>query len=82
MHVNGKKIFRANINMAKRKDRGACELRFGRRHAMGKKKKHLKEFRQIPERFPNTILNDNDKFCFRITIKLLSDEFQQSYVRY
>ena len=40
---------------------------------------HLKEFRQIPQGFPNTILNDNRKFCFRTTIKLLSDEFTSEF---
>ena len=29
----------------------------------------------MPRGFPNTILNDNDEFCFRTTIKLLLDEF-------
>ena len=41
--------------------------------------KHLKEFKQIPQGFPNTILNDNDKFCFRTTIRLLSNEFTTEF---
>ena len=39
--------------------------------------KHLKEFRQMPRGFPNTILNDNDEFCFRTKIKVLSYEFNE-----
>ena len=30
--------------------------------------KHLREFKRIPQGFPNTILNDKEEFCFRTTI--------------
>ena len=40
--------------------------------------KHLKEFKQILQGFPNTILNDNDEFCFRTTITL-SQEFTTEF---
>ena len=41
--------------------------------------KHLREFKRIPQGIPNTILNDNGEFCFRTTIKLLSDEFTAEF---
>ena len=41
--------------------------------------KHLKEFKRIPQGFPNTILDENDEFCFRTTIKLLSNEFTSEF---
>ena len=31
--------------------------------------------KQIPQGFPNSILNDNDEFCFKTTMKLSSEEF-------
>ena len=40
---------------------------------------YLKEFRRIPRGFPNTILNDNNEFCFRTTIELLLDEFTTEF---
>ena len=41
--------------------------------------KHLKEFKRIPQGFPNIILNEGDEFCFRTTIKLLSQEFTTEF---
>ena len=41
--------------------------------------KHLKEFKQIPQGFPNTIRNDNNEFCFRTTIRLLSNELTTKF---
>ena len=41
--------------------------------------KHYKEFKRITQGFPNTILDDRDKFCFRTTIKLLSDKFTSEF---
>ena len=41
--------------------------------------KHFKEFRQIPQTFPNAILDNKDKFFFRTIIKLQSDEFTSEF---
>ena len=42
--------------------------------------KHLREFKRIPQGFPNTILlNDHEEFCFRTTVKLLSEEFTTEF---
>ena len=41
--------------------------------------KHLRQFKRILQGFPNTILNENKEFCFRTTIKLLSEKFTTEF---
>ena len=41
--------------------------------------KHLREFKRIPQGFQNTIQKDHEEFCFRTTVKLLSEEFTTEF---
>ena len=73
MHVNGK--INLELTSALQKERMEVLVSSDLDDIMLWGIKHLKEFKRIPQGFPNTILNNNDEFCFRKTIKLLSQEF-------
>ena len=77
MHVNGKKDL--ELTSAWQKGRIEVLVSSDLDDNMLWGIKHLKEFRRVPRGFPNTILNDNKEFCFRMTIKLLSDEFTTEF---
>ena len=77
MHVNGK----INLELTSAWQKGRIEVIVSSDldDNMLWGMKHLKKLKQIPQGFPNTILNDNDEFCFRTTIKLLSNEFTTEF---
>ena len=77
MHVNGK--INLDLKLAWQKGRIEVLVSSDLDDDMLWGIKHLIEFKRIPQGFPNTILNDNDEFCFRTTIKLLSQEFTTEF---
>ena len=77
MHVNGK----ANLELTSAWQKGRIEVIVSSDldDEMPRGIKHLKEFKRIPQGFPNTILNESDEFCFRTTIIKLSNEFTSEF---
>ena len=72
MHVNGKE----NLELTSAWQKGRIEVIVSSDldDEMLWGIKHLKEFKRIPQGFPNTILDENDEFCFRTTKIKLSNE--------
>ena len=77
MHVNGK--IDLKLTSAWQKGRIEVFVSFDLDDDLLWGRRHLREFKRIPQGFPNTILNDNEEFCFRTTIKLLSEEFTTEF---
>ena len=77
MHVNGK----INLDLTSAWQKGRIEVLVSSDldDDMLLGIKHLREFKRILQGFGNTILNDHEVFCFRTTVKLLSEEFTTEF---